>query len=69
MIFVSAGLDREQTSAFNVVARVQLRATPAQVVNVRVELSVDDVNDCEPQFTFPSPGSSSRSSVAQWLSD
>jgi len=49
-------LDRELTPHYRLPARVQLDTIPTRVVDVLLEVDVEDVNDCTPQFLFPSPG-------------
>jgi len=56
VVYTNGTLDREQTRHFRLVVRVQLDMIPTRVVNVLLELDVEDVNDCAPQFIFPSPG-------------
>ena len=76
VIYTNRTLDREQTRHYRLTARVQLDLTPTRVVNVLLEVDVQDVNDCAPQFIFPSPGndtvlvntSIARSSSSQLLS-
>ena len=55
-IHANRTLDRETTSRFRLTARVQLDAVSTRVVDVLLDVDVEDVNDCVPEFVFPSPG-------------
>jgi len=55
IIYTNRTLDRELTPRFRLTARVQLDTTPTRVVNVLLDVDVEDVNDCLPQFVFPFP--------------
>ena len=72
VIYTNATLDREKTSQFTLSARVQLDVLPTRVVNILLKVTVEDVNDCVPQFTFPSPGNDTvrvdTVTVTEWSS-
>ena len=55
-IYTNKTLDRELKPHFQLTARVQLDMIPTRVVDILLEVVVEDVNDCVPQFIFPSPG-------------
>jgi len=60
VLYTNSTLDRERTGAFTLSVRVQLSAVPTRLVSVRIDVTVDDVNDWPPQFTFPIPGNQRR---------
>ena len=55
IMYTNRTLDSETTPRFRLTARVQLDTTPTRVVNVLLDVDVQDVNDCPPQFVFPFP--------------
>ncbi|PAA90989.1 hypothetical protein BOX15_Mlig021935g4, partial [Macrostomum lignano] len=58
-ILVSDRLDRETSPRYEFAAVVSdspLHPTPARSATTTVLINLDDVNDCRPQFLFPSPG-------------
>jgi len=70
VVYTNATLDREQTSQFTLSARVQLDVLPTRVENILFKVTVEDVNDCVPQFIFPSPGNDTVrvDTVTEWSS-
>jgi len=71
VVYTNGSLDRELVPGFRLTARVQLDAVPTRVVDVLLDVEVEDVNDCAPQFTFPSAENYTvrvDTSASQWSS-